>query len=236
VPRTLTVPGRCNGPVGRGQGGYVGGLLAGVLGGPTATANLRAPVPLDAPLRVEEGEDGALRLLDGETTVADAARSPDLPAAAPRASLAEARRARAAYRGPTDGPLGSCFVCGRTRPDSLGVFAGELPGRGLVASPWAPPDWADDGDGAVRLELLWAVLDCPTYFAAYMGREETLAFLVRQTVTVHAPVPAAGEHVLVAWPLGLEGRKADAGAALLSASGEVLASCRALLVEPRPRP
>lgn len=234
MPPTLTVPGRFNGPADSGQGGYVGGLLAGMLGG-TVTVNLRRPVPLERPLRVEEGAGGTLRLLDGEAPVADAEPAPPLPPEAPaRVRPEEARAATAAYRGPEDGIFSRCFVCGRAREDSLGVFAGELPGRELVASPWAPPPWAAGAGGAVPPELVWAVLDCPTYFATYRGRPGALCFLVRQTVTIHAPVPAAGEHVLVAWPLGVEGRKRSAGAALLSAEGEVLASAHALMVEPRP--
>lgn len=37
----------------------------------------------------------------------------------------------------------------------------------------------------------------------------------------------------MAWPIGFDGRKHHAGVALLSAGGEMLASARALPVEPR---
>lgn len=232
MARAFTVPGRFNGPADSGNGGYVGGLLAQRLGGP-AVVNLRSRVPLDVPLWVREGE-GGLRLLDGETLVAEAEPAAALPAEVPeRVGLERAREAAAAYRGPEDGLFSRCFVCGRGREDALGVFAGEL-GDGLVASPWTPPPWAAGEDGAVRPELVWAVLDCPTYFATYSGRELAVCFLVRHSVTVHAPVRAGEEHVVLAWPLAVEGRKRSAGAAILSAAGEVLASGRALMVEPRP--
>jgi hypothetical protein len=57
--------------------------------------------------------------------------------------------------------------------------------------------------------------------------------LVRQRGTIHAPIAAGEEHVVIAWPIERVGRKRLAGAAVLSASGETLASCDALLIEPR---
>ena len=35
----------------------------------------------------------------------------------------------------------------------------------------------------------------------------------------------------MSWPLGIDGRKAEAGVSLLSGGGEVLASARAMLIE-----
>ena len=57
----------------------------------------------------------------------------------------------------------------------------------MVATTWTPtPDTADD-DGLVRPEFIWAVLDCPTYFALYAGRETLpVSFLARQT-SAHRP-------------------------------------------------
>src|SRR5215204_4268078 len=47
---------------------------------------------------------------------------------------------------------------------------GEVEGRGLVASTWVPPTWVEE-QGDVPRELIWAVLDCPTYFATHMEGE-----------------------------------------------------------------
>ena len=52
------------------------------------------------------------------------------------------------------------------------MFAGAVDGRDVVASPWTPPSWTADDTGRVRPELVWAVLDCPTYFALYKDEEE----------------------------------------------------------------
>ena len=44
---------------------------------------------------------------------------------------------------------------------------------------------------------------------------------------------AGEEHVVMAWPIERDGRKHHAGAAVLSADGDVLAVARALLIAPR---
>jgi hypothetical protein len=47
-------------------------------------------------------------------------------------------------------------------------------------------------------------------------------------------VPERGEHcVVVAWPLGEDGRKLFAGTALLAEDGDVLALARQVWIEPR---
>jgi len=235
--RTITVAAAFNGPRESGNGGYVCGLLAAELGGP-AEVSLRSPVPLGVALRLErggkDGEPDSLALRDGKVLVAEARRGAGLRLEVPAPVDPEAaRRATAAYQGPRDGIFSHCFVCGRARADSFGVFAGEVQGRGLVASPWTPPAWTAGEDGAVRPEFVWAALDCPTYFASYLGAEPALAFLVRASAEVDAPVPAGEEHVVIGWPLRAEGRKRTAASALLSAAGEVLARCEVMLVEPR---
>ena len=82
-------------------------------------------------------------------------------------------------------------------------------------------------------EFVWAVLDCPTYFGLYMDGELPLSMLARFSARIDAPIAAGEEHVVIAWPIELDGRKHHAGAAVLSAGGEVLAVARALLIAPR---
>jgi hypothetical protein len=113
------------------------------------------------------------------------------------------------------------------------VFAGQVAGRRVLASPWTPPAWAADGDGAVRPEFVWAALDCPATFAALLDESVSLGVLARLSARIDAPVQAGREHVVIGWPTGAEGRKAHAGAAVLSAGGAVLAAAQALLVTPR---
>jgi uncharacterized Zn-binding protein involved in type VI secretion len=75
-------------------------------------------------------------------------------------------------------------------------------------------------------------MDCPTYFAVYReGRP--LSFLGRMTARIDAPIAAGEEQVVIAWPISADGRKHQAGAAVLSGEGEVLAEARVLMIEPR---
>jgi len=230
---TVAVPGRFNGPLESGNGGYSAGAIAAFVEGDVVEVSLRSPVPLDSPLRVSHGGD-ALQVLDGETLVAEARPVDDLGIELPEpVDLEAARAASGRYRGLRGGPFSRCFVCGLDREDALGVFAGEVEGREMVASPWTPPAWAAEENGEVRPEIVWGVLDCPTYFAAYLRRDPLpVSFLVRQATRIEAPVRIGEEHVVVAWPLGADGRKHEAASAVLSADGEPLAIARALLVEP----
>ncbi len=113
------------------------------------------------------------------------------------------------------------------------MFAGAVEGREVVASPWTPPSWTADAAGHVLPEFVWAVLDCPTYFALYMDGELPMSVLGRLSARIDAPVLAGEEHVVIAWPMESDGRKRHAGAAVLSPDGEALAVARALLIEPR---
>lgn len=229
----MTIPERFNGPVGSGNGGYCSGVVASYVDGP-AEVSLRSPVPLGRSLEVERGEDGLVRLQDGETLVAEGrpAAAVDLEVPAP-VSVAEAQAAMGRYRGLEDGPFCTCFVCGRARADAYRVFAGRVQGREAVATTWTPESSTADAAGNVRPELVWAVLDCPTYFATYLHDDLGLSFLARFAVRINAPVVAGREHVIVAWPISVDGRKRRAGAALMTADGATLAVADALLVEAR---
>jgi hypothetical protein len=233
VPESLSIPNRFNGPLESGNGGYCSGVVAGFLEGPVEV-NLRRPVPLDTELDLVREADGSVRVIDGEALVAEAHSVPGVDVEVPApVSPDEARAAAARYRAPSDGLFSRCFVCGRAREDAFGVFAGAVEGRELVASPWTPPSWTADAAGRVLPEFVWAVLDCPTYFALYMEGELPMSVLARFTARVDGPVLAGEEHVVIAWPIAIDGRKHHAGSAVLSSEGKTLAVARALLVEPR---
>ncbi len=95
--------------------------------------------------------------------------------------------------------------------------------------------WTADAAGRVLPEFVWAVLDCPTYFALYMSGELPLSVLAQLTARIDAAVVAGEEHVVIAWPMETDGRKRYAGSAVLSPDGVSLAVARALLIEPRAR-
>ncbi|HSD24892.1 MAG TPA: hypothetical protein VLB79_11270 [Solirubrobacterales bacterium] len=233
MAETLSVPRRFNGPLESGHGGYCSAVIADYVEGP-AEVTLRSPVPLDATLGIRREDDGSVRVLDGDTLIADAVPTRGLDVEVPRpVSPEEARAAKERYRGSTEGLFSHCFVCGPARQDALGVFAGTVNGRELVASTWTPPEWTADEAGRVLPAFVWAVMDCPTYFAVYREGELPMSFLGRMAARIDAPVAAGEEHVVTAWPISAHGRKRLAGAAVVSGDGEVLAVARALMIEPR---
>jgi hypothetical protein len=133
VSQTISVPGRFNGPLGSGQGGYTAGLIASFVKSP-AEVTLRSPVPLDTQLDVRPQDDGSPSVLDGETLIAQGRPAHELKVEVPATmDLDEARAASERYRGAPDGLFGRCFVCGGGREDALGVFAGPVAGRDLAA-------------------------------------------------------------------------------------------------------
>lgn len=75
---SLVIAPRFCGPPDSGNGGYVCGLIAGYLDGP-AEVTLRRPPPLETPLAVERDDHGSARVLDGQTLIAEATRSPGGP-------------------------------------------------------------------------------------------------------------------------------------------------------------
>lgn len=228
----IVIPAHFNGPMESGNGGYAAGAVAKLLGG-AVEVTLRQPVPLDTRLEAVS-DNGSMRVLEGGELVAEARRVPDFEIDVPDpVTPDQAREAMSRYRGLPDGPFSRCFVCGRAREDAFGVFAGALDERRLVASTWTPEPSTADADGKVRPEFIWAVLDCPTFFAAYIDQDLPISFLARLTARIDAPVAAGEEHVVIAWPIEADGRKSHAGSAVLSAEGEVLARARALLIEPR---
>jgi hypothetical protein len=218
----LTIEARFNGPDGSANGGYTCGRIAQLLGG-RAEVTLRSPPPLETQVAVEREGDG-LRVLDGESLVAEAAPVAfelDAPVAP---SLEEAEAASARYPGFEEHAFPRCFVCGpeRERGDGLRVFAGPL-GDGRFAATWQPTD--------VHPELVWAALDCPGAIAVgFPERGETL--LGRFAVAID-DLPAAQERcVVLAWPLGEDGRKLYAGTALFGRDGRLLARSRATWIAP----
>jgi hypothetical protein len=134
----LEIPKRFCGPPKSGNGGYVCGLLARHLTG-TVVVRLKAPPPLNTPLRLEWTNDSA-RLLHESAVLAEA-KSSELPLQPPDCpTFAQAEQAAAAFPGFKSHLFPGCFVCGPARQegDGLRIFAGPLAGRNLHAAPWVP--------------------------------------------------------------------------------------------------
>ena len=229
MAESIVIPQRFNGPPQSGNGGYACGLVARLLDTGTAEVTLRSPPPLERPLTVaRDGETVAVS--DGETLVAEgrpAQLELELPAAVGVAA-AEAASLAGRERWTGHHPFPTCVVCGpdRDEGDGFRVFPGALPGReGQFAAVWTPDE--------ARPERVWAALDCPTSApVANFGVGPPLV-LGRLTARLDAEVEPGRPHVLISWPLEVDGRKRHAGAALFSSHGRLLAVSRALWIELR---
>ncbi|HEX7962948.1 MAG TPA: hypothetical protein VF493_23765 [Terriglobales bacterium] len=228
----IVIARRFCGPPDSGNGGYSSGLLAIALS-QNAECTLRKPVPIERELLIEARGDGAV-LLDNRDVVIEcrAAGIELLPQ--PPVSFSEAQQAASNSPAMLDHPFPTCFTCGpeRMSGDGLRIFPGRVEGRdNLWAAPWTPdPSLAKDGKAEVRSEFVWAAMDCPTGFAGGFPWAGTLV-TGRLAVTPVKPVEAERPHVIVSWPLGWEGRKSFAAAALYTASGELCAKAKATWIK-----
>lgn len=231
----MVIDRRFNGPPSSANGGYACGVLAEALGGDrpasgddAVAVTLRQPPPLDTPLDRVRREDGGAALLRDGALVAEAA-SASLALTAPSAPTAEqAALAAERYAGHDRHAFPTCFVCGPHRDaGGLRIFAGPTGDGGVVAAPWTPPgDLASDG--VVDPRVVWAALDCPTFFACASARP---AVLGRLTARLREPVAAGRPYVVAAWPLGRDGRKLRAASAVFSEDGEPAAIAQAVWIE-----
>lgn len=220
---------RFNGPAQSGQGGYSCGVFAALVSAP-AEVTLRRPVPLGRRLEVDRLGPSAVAIKEGGVLIAEARSAPLELEVLPPIGLQEAARASDGYSGGEE-IFARCFVCGPDREDSQRVFAGPHAGRGVAATPWTPEGkWLAEG-GLVRPEFIWAVLDCPTYFALAIERPGLLAMLGRMTARLFEPIPVGEPHIVMAWPITSERRKHEAGCAVFSEAGELRAAARAIQIE-----
>ena len=218
----ITIERRYRGPLDSANGGYAAGRLAALVEGP-AEVTLRLPPPLDRALAVTE-EDGRILLLDGEAVVAEARPGrPDVDVPAP-VTFAEAEEAATRHVRFAGENFSECFSCGVRPDDGLCINPGAVAGRDLHAAPWVAH--------GVSAPVVWAAIDCSgAYAVGGPGRGEVV--LGRMAADIRR-LPGEGERcVVLAWPLGEDGRKLHAGTALLSANGEPLAVARQTWIQPR---
>ncbi len=224
----ITIHRRFHGPPESGHGGYVCGVVAGLIGGP-AEVTLRRPPPLDRPLEVVSLDGGGVALRDGDTIIAEGApASVDIDVPEP-VSFTDAEVVSQSFIGFREHAFPTCFGCGpqRAEGDGLRLFARWVKGRNIVAAPWTPDTSLTDEDGTVRPEFVWASLDCPCGMALLKEPPEHPILLGRLAARLLAPVRAGERCVVVGWPLGEDGRKLYAASALFSAEGELRAFARA---------
>jgi hypothetical protein len=216
----VIIPPRFNGPPDSANGGYACGLLSEALGG-GFEVTLRRPPPLGIELDLVGNE-----LRHGDEVIAEARRNTQVLDAPEPVSLEEAEAASSRYPGFEHHAYPTCFTCGPEREDGLGVFPGPVEGRdGVVATPWTP--------GAVRPEIVWAALDCPSGWAVDdFSREGVL--LGRMAAAIHELPPSGEAQVVIGWRIAEAGRKRFAGSALFDRAGGLLAAARSTWIVPEP--
>ena len=224
----IVIAQRFCGPPTSGNGGYSAGLLVRDLPGP-ATAVLKARIPLDIALDLKTSPEGAV--ISGPSGDVIGEAWPDLgfalPEPPPPPSWEEALAAEARHIGIGQRFHPICFSCGpeRGEGDGLRIFAGQVAGAdaGQLACTWTPHANFAEADGLTPVEVIWAALDCPGFFAWVVREGRHGALLGTMTGEVLRR-PRAGEPCIVtAWPLERSGRKETTGVALFSAEGELLA-------------
>lgn len=237
---TLSIAARFNGPPGSGNGGYVCGVLAHHAATPPSrmmTVTLRRPPPLEQPLAVARISDTLVELRHGDDLVADAIPAEETPPLVPSAASSDVSTAEQAYRGATDHPFPTCFVCGteRAEGDGLRLRPGPVLGRAdTTACTWIPDaSLVDPATGKVGPEFVWAALDCPgAWTLDIVGRPMVVG---RMTALVDA-VPLSGERcVVMGQLLGSDGRKAFTATTVYGSDGAVLGAARSIwfTVDPR---
>ncbi len=235
MARTVTIDGRFCGPPGLGNGGYVCGVVAAPIAkgpGGAVEVTLRRGTPVDRPLVLDETPDGVT--LSADDGVLVSARPAPLALVAPTPpSFARAQDAAARYPGFAHALYPRCFGCGAARADGDGlrVMAAPFDDSEMLAAAWVPSAAFADARGRVDDAFLWAALDCSGGWVA-IGRENRRSVLLgRFTAQLIAPVQAGEPCVVLAWPLGVDGRKRSAGTAVFGADGTLAALARAVWIE-----
>jgi hypothetical protein len=235
VTESVVIERRFRGPPDSGQGGYSCGLVADRVEGSCATVTLRKPPPLDRPLTVET-TDGVVRLVDGETLVAEGeAAHLDLDVPDPVPLDLARRGSEHPFWDQYVHPFPGCFGCGpeRSQDEAVAIWMGVVEeGDHWTAGVWTPSTDFARSDGSVADAFVWAALDCPTATGANLPLDG-VSVLGRLTCQLVAPIEPGVTHTVMAWPISDDGRKHLGGAAIHAPDGRLCAYSAGLWIELR---
>jgi hypothetical protein len=235
---TLVIDPRYNGPITSGNGGWVAGSLARLLGVGSVSVTLRAPAPLAVPMLVRSQDDGTVTLDSHGIRIAEAVMAPlelDVPKAPdPEEADAAGMLAQLSAQRGANLPYSHCFGCGLARSDGLRIVPGPVGHEGIVATTWTPPSLVADANGQLAVEATWAALDCSGGIA-WINRLGvwTALLTARMTAAIDQPLQVGHRYTVIGWPIVQEGRKLHAGTAIFDAAGKVQARSRQLWLLPR---
>jgi hypothetical protein len=234
-PEEVVIPRRYRGPPESANGGFTCGLLARRLAGP-ARVRLHRPPPLEQALSIRATDATHVSMFDAEHMVAEGIIIEPDDEVPDSVDFEAAVQASERYRWSVGHPFPGCFVCGTDRHhgDGLCIFPGAVSGRQIVAAPWMPDESVCDASGHVQLEVVWAALDCPSWFGILEFESGTSLGLLGQLSANVVRRPSAHERcVVIGWPAGRVGRKLHGGAALYTSDGFLLGSSTAIWIEPK---
>jgi len=229
---------RFNGPPNSGNGGYVAGKIAEILGGP-CEVTLRKPPPLDKTLilrRIDEGGE----VLSGDTLIATVISSPPFENNLEPIGYdcATAAAVKGLERRLLSDVFTTCFVCGpdRNAGDGLRLFAGMPPGNQIdghlkpVAAAWKPFANLSSNGQTIDEAHIWAAMDCPSAAAINNTGDETkepIACLLGRFKNTVYRAPKVDEHCAVVAQMDYqEGRKIFCNVSLFGGQGDLLAAGR----------
>lgn len=228
---------RFRGPPDSANGGFACGLIGCRVHGP-ARVRLTEPPPLGTPLTLRAPDERSAELLLQGRTIGRA-QSADLAGEIPGpVGFEMATRASQSFPWYEGHPFASCFVCGpeRQESDGLRIFPGEVAERKVVAAPWVPAETVCDASGFVQPEIVWAALDCPSWFGIFAFETNAqYALLGELTAHIIERPQERDRCVVLGWSRGRDGRKLHGGTVIYNESGGLLASSAATWIELEPK-
>lgn len=232
--QTITIDPIYNGPPDSAHGGVAAGRMAELVDPLGARVRLHAPPPIATLMTGAESGDGAIEVTaDGQPIAA--VRALDAPLDVehfPRLDphvVEQAEQDFLDHWGRGQHPFPTCFGCGPGRDDGHGMElrSGAAPDHDVHAAAWIP-----EIDGTVPSWLVWAALDCPSGFPAFVGMAPDRARVTGEfAVEIRQPVPGGGAYQILSHVTGSSGRKTTTAAAIVDEEGSNLVVATAIWIE-----
>jgi hypothetical protein len=236
--REVVISRRFRGPPDSANGGYACGVIGCSVHG-VARVRLNVPPPLDTTMTIQQHDPDTAELMLRDALVGKAERVDDEWRVPGPVEYDDAVGASASFPWYEGHPFPSCFVCGPDRMggDGLRIFAGALLERRIVAAPWTPAESVCDASGLVQPEVVWAALDCPSWFGILEFEARVrYALLGELTARIIDRPRQDSRCVIIGWASGRDGRKLSGGTAIYDEAGALLATSAATWVELKDAP